>query len=66
MSDNQQLQVRPPVPSQYAGQWIAWDHGRTRIIASGDSWDETWRAAKASGEEQPYLERVLDEGGFIG
>ena len=66
MSDSTHQDIRPPVPPQYAGQWVAWDHERTRLIASGPTWEQAFQAARASGEKQPYLERALDDEGFVG
>ena len=50
----------PIVPIEYAGKWIAWDFERTKIIASGRSYAETVRAAQASGETRPILEKTPD------
>ena len=54
-----QKQKQPPiVPKKYAGQWIAWDHDQTRIIASGRTFAEVLDAARAAGEPDPLLEKV--------
>jgi hypothetical protein len=45
----------PTVPKEYAGKWIAWDHARTRIIASGTTPREVLEAAKKAGEPNPVL-----------
>jgi hypothetical protein len=50
----------PIVPIVYAGKWIAWDFNETRIIASGRSYDEAKKAADATGEQRPVLEKVPD------
>jgi hypothetical protein len=50
----------PIVPIEYAGKWIAWDFNETRIIASGRSYEETLRAAKATGEPRPILAKAPD------
>jgi hypothetical protein len=52
---------KPPiVPIEYAGKWIAWDFERTKIIASGRTYAETNRAAKATGENRPILAKAPD------
>jgi hypothetical protein len=48
----------PTVPKEYAGKWIAWDHSRSKIIASGKSLAEAKTAAEALGEKQPILGKV--------
>jgi hypothetical protein len=45
----------PVVPKEFAGKWIAWDHAMRRIIASGISPAEVWKAAKETGESDPIL-----------
>ena len=54
------MQSPPIVPKEYAGKWIAWDFHETRIIASGRTYAETKKAAEATGEERPVLEKVPD------
>ncbi len=48
----------PIVPLKYAGKWIAWNHERTRIVASGRTVQEVMNAAKAAGEADSILEKV--------
>jgi hypothetical protein len=48
----------PTVPREYSGKWIAWDFNRTRIVASGATFDEAKQAAKAAGEIRPILAKV--------
>jgi hypothetical protein len=45
----------PTVPKEYAGKWIAWDHSRTRIVASGTNPADVLQAAKNAGEPNPIL-----------
>ena len=45
----------PTVPIEYAGKWIAWDHGMTRIVASGATPREVRDAAIKAGEPRPIL-----------
>lgn len=58
MTDTPLPRHRPEIPIQYAGQWIAWDAERNRIIASGDSYAATRNAARDAGESKPVLQRV--------
>jgi hypothetical protein len=57
MSPNQ---LPPIVPKKYAGKWIAWDFAQTKIIASGRTFEETHKAAKATGESRPVLVKTPD------
>lgn len=53
-------QSPPIVPIEYAGKWIAWDFDETKIIASGRSYEETKKAAEATGEDRPVLVKAPD------
>lgn len=46
------------VPIDYAGQWIAWNHEGTRIVASGRTLEDAAKAATAAGETQPVFAKV--------
>ena len=48
------------VPREYAGRWIAWNHERTKIVASGRSYQEARNAANALGEPQAYMTKAPD------
>jgi hypothetical protein len=48
----------PTVPIEYAGKWIAWNHDRTRIIASVRGPKVVLEAAKELGESSPILDKV--------
>lgn len=50
----------PVVPIEFAGKWIAWDFGQTRIIASGRSYEDTLQQALQAGEKRPVLEKAPD------
>ena len=50
----------PRVPSQYCGQWIAWNHEQSRIVASGPTLQSALEAAIALGELQPLLTKAPD------
>jgi hypothetical protein len=65
MSEKQQS---PPfVPIKYAGQWIAWDHEETRIVASGRTFAEAKAAAEQAGESKPVLVKApLADVRFVG
>jgi hypothetical protein len=53
-----QRRHQPRVPREYAGRWVAWDRNQTRIVASGDSFDEAKIAASAAGESSVLMARV--------
>ena len=58
---DQPFVTQPPrVPRQYAGQWIAWNHEQSRIVASGPTLHSALEAAIASGESQPLLTKAPD------
>jgi len=48
----------PVVPKKYAGQWIAWNHQQTRIIAAGKTFAAAQQAAVNKGETNPLLDKV--------
>ena len=58
MSDKRELPEPPIVPRKYAGKWIAWNHGQTRIVASGRTYAEAYDAAVAAGETDPLLAKA--------
>ena len=55
-----EIQTQPAVHIEYAGKWIAWDFHETKIVASGNSYEETKRAALATGETRPVLDKAPD------
>lgn len=48
----------PLVPIEYCGKWIAWNHDRTKIVASGETLFEARDVAKKAGESRPYLTKA--------
>ena len=50
-----EIQQPPTVPIEHCGKWIAWDFDETRIVATGDTYAETKKAAEAQGEQRPVL-----------
>jgi len=48
----------PKVPRKYCGLWIAWNHKRTAIIASGKSLPEAIAEAEAAGEPKAYFTKA--------
>lgn len=58
----QQRSDRPqsPIAEEYAGKWIAWNHGETQIIASGTTYEECSNAALTMGEHDPVFQKVPD------
>jgi hypothetical protein len=55
----------PPVPAQYAGQWIAWNDERSEILAHGGELTEVRRQAIERGCACPVLQKV-PRGPFVG
>ncbi|MGE3240599.1 MAG: DUF5678 domain-containing protein, partial [Pirellulales bacterium] len=49
---------QPIVPREYAGKWIAWDQGRTQIVACGDTPSEVIDLTNRTGILEPILEKV--------
>lgn len=43
---------------EHAGQWVAWDHGMTRILASGSDLKTVHAEAIATGAVRPVLEFI--------
>ena len=58
--DQPPVKQPPRVPSQYSGQWIAWNHEQSRIVASGPTLQAALDAAIAAGELQPLLTKAPD------
>jgi hypothetical protein len=48
----------PRVPRELSGKWVAWDRGQTRIIGSGDTFEEAKEAAVAAGESAILMARI--------
>jgi hypothetical protein len=48
----------PRVPGELRGKWVAWDRNQTRIVASGDTFEEAKGAAGAAGESSVLMARV--------
>jgi hypothetical protein len=55
----------PPVPFDYAGQWIAWNEGRTEILAYGSDFTEVHDQAVQRGCAHPVLHKI-PRGALIG
>lgn len=61
--------VRRPirVPRRYSGQWIAWSHDRSRIVANGRTYQEARKAAEVAGEPRAFLTKAPEaEMRFVG
>ena len=57
----------PAAPVELAGQWIAWDRARTKIVAQGKEMADVHRAAVAAGHADAILQRVRrPDQAFIG
>ena len=44
-----------PIPSEFAGQWIAWNQERTQIVAHGKDCHEVYDRAIARGCSRPIM-----------
>ena len=49
---------RTLIPAEYAGQWIAWNEDRTRIVANGTDYSEVYEQAVRGGCARPVLHKV--------
>jgi hypothetical protein len=55
----EQIVEPPPTPPQkYAGNWIAYNADKTKIIASGESLEAARNAANEAGEPNPIFCKV--------
>jgi len=54
-----------PVPSEYDGQWIAWNRTRTQILAHGYELKAVRAAAAKAGGDEPIMQFVCSRP-FIG
>lgn len=48
----------PPAPVEFAGQWIAWNKERTRVVAHGKNVASVHVAAVSAGYPDAILQRV--------
>ena len=48
----------PPVPLEYAGQWIAWNEDCTEIVAHGSDFTEVHDQAVQRGCARPVLHKI--------
>jgi hypothetical protein len=62
-----QLSHPPAAPPEFAGQWVAWNKERTKIVAHGDDMAFVHRSAIAIGHPNAILQHVRrPEVTFIG
>lgn len=47
-----------PAPIEFAGQWVAWNKGRTDIVAHGRHFAEVHALARAKGFPDAVFQRV--------
>ncbi|MBC8115931.1 MAG: hypothetical protein H7062_16210 [Candidatus Saccharimonas sp.] len=47
-----------PAPVEYAGQWVAWNHARTEIVAHGSNAMAVGEAADKAGHPDAILQKV--------
>ena len=58
---------RPPVaPVEHSGKWVAWDRGRTGIVAVGEDFASVRQQAIAAGHLLPLMEMVPRPRSFVG
>lgn len=50
--------IPEPPPIEFAGQWIAWNKERTKIVSHGREMADVHRAALAAGYKDAILQRV--------
>lgn len=48
-----------PAPLELAGEWVAWNKDRSKIVAHGRRFGEVRTAAIATGCREPLMQRVL-------
>ncbi len=65
---SQPLTAMPPypVPIEHAGRWVAWDIGRTLIVAVGEEFASVRQQAIAAGHPLPRMEMVPAPRSFVG
>ena len=58
----------PPIPWEYAGQWVALDPSLRKVLASGATFAEASERAKALGHKDFVLDRGprRDGASFVG
>jgi hypothetical protein len=49
----------PPVPEEYAGQWVAWNEARTEILAHDPDLQTARQRAVAAGCAWPVMQRIF-------
>lgn len=54
-----------PAPVEYAGQWVAWNHERTEIVAHGNVFKEVLHAARAARHPEPVMQKVPSLGSYF-
>ena len=52
------MKPAPRVPKKFSGQWIAWNHDLTKIVASGATFDAALESAEKAGEPKPFLTKA--------
>ncbi len=50
--------IRPVVPIEFAGKWIAWTLDGSCIVAHGETLEECEQAALRAGETDPRFEKT--------
>lgn len=53
-------------PVEHAGKWVAWDRGRSGIVAVGEEFASVRQQAIAAGHPLPLMEMVPRPRSFVG
>jgi hypothetical protein len=48
-----------PAPAELAGQWVAWNTDRNKIVAHGSKLEDVRADAIAAGCREPLMQRIL-------
>jgi hypothetical protein len=66
-ANNSNSRIPPPAPPEFAGQWVAWNRERTKIVAHGKNVAMVHSEAAAAGHANAILQRVRSpHSSFIG
>ncbi len=49
-----------PAPVEFAGEWVAWNHTRTEIVAHSDDLEAVYDVAAAAGHPNAVFQKLPD------
>lgn len=55
----------PPAPIEFAGEWVAWNHTRTEIVAHGDDLEAVYDATTAAGHPDAVFQKLPDADTYL-